>query len=120
MDQTSARRPVGALLVVASYVEAADLRDAFERRDLGPVTHERQAFAALEWLISGAPTPVVLVIDDTGSTGGRALIAWARANAVPVLLVDANEGPGDDAGILGLTRPYGDADLSAAITYLLG
>ncbi len=120
MDQTRVQRPIGVLLVVASFVEAEDLRDAFEHRNLGPVSHEPQAVFALDLLISGASVPVVLVTDDAKSSAGRALMAWARANAVPALILDGAENPGDHMGVLGLMRPYGDADLSMAIAHLLG
>ncbi|WP_143747233.1 hypothetical protein [Marinibacterium profundimaris] len=121
MEDACMNAIIGTLLIVESFVEADDLQDAFEQRRLGPVVHMRSVETARAMLQETGRKPQIIVVGAAADAVlVRALIE--EQNALKVRLLILNDDMGDELtpGVIHLSRPYGERELSSAIDQLVG
>ena len=62
MEDAGASADIGTLIIVDNFVEADDLKDAFERHRMGPVLHIRSVDIARAMLAETGHHPQLVVV----------------------------------------------------------
>lgn len=121
MEDAGAGTDIGTLIIVDNFVEADDLIDAFERRLMGPVLHLRTVDTARAMLAEAGQRPQLVVIGvapDAATTA--ALIAEQCRAGGRVLVLNGPPPATPTPGVVHLSRPWTESDLTGAIRQLTG
>lgn len=118
MDISNIRR-TRVLIMTENAVEAIDLMDEMESRNLGPVHHIRDVTTAVE-LISQVPGTMRLIVlnpNDLNQHVGP-LMDLARDHQIPVMKINGKAAEIDQFEVH-LHRPFSAAELTHALSTVL-
>ena len=120
MEDAGLGADIGTLIIVENFVEADDLRDAFERFHLGPVVRIRSVEHAQAILAETRHRPQLVVLGVTPDADtAQDLLMEQHLRGARILVLNGPPPEVEPLGIAHLSRPYAEDDLNRAIRQLM-